>query len=114
MGGRRSKRKGAVGEREAAKAITEHLGIEAHRGCQNSGGPDSPDVRIELEGVHVEVKRTERLSLYEAVNQAENDAEGKVPVVLHRRNNREWLLVVPLKRTMDLVTKLFLARSAEN
>jgi Holliday junction resolvase len=112
--GRMSKRKGATGEREAAKAITEHLGIDAIRGRQYCGAPDSPDVRVGLPGVHVEVKRCEALSLYAAIEQAKSDAGESVPIVLHRRNHREWLAIVPLDRLMELAEKLYLARAACN
>lgn len=112
--GRMSKRKGATGEREAAKAITEHLGIDAIRGRQYHGGEDAPDVRIGLPGVHVEVKRCEALSVYRAVEQSKSDAGESVPIVLHRRNHREWLAIVPLDRLMELAEKLYLARAACN
>lgn len=108
MGGMRSKRKGKVGEREAAAELT-RLGIQARRGCQFAGGEDSPDVRAELPGVHFEVKRTEKLTLWSAIDQATRDAGDSVPVVLHRPNRRPWLLVVPLDRLPELATQVYLA-----
>ena len=102
--GRMAKRKGARGEREAAAAITEFLGVTARRGRQFSGSPDSPDVVADLPGVHIEVKRTETLSVYVAVDQAVADGGGAVPLVLHRRNNREWLAIVPLSRLKELAS----------
>lgn len=112
--GRMQKRKGAAGEREAAQAITEHLGLDANRGRQYHGGTDAPDVRIGLPGVHIEVKRCETLSLYVAIDQAQTDAGDSVPVVLHRRNHQPWLAIVPLDRLMELAEKLYLARAAHN
>ena len=50
--------KGKRGEREAAKAMAEHLGCVAKRGVQYQGGVDSPDVVHNIAGLHVEVKRT--------------------------------------------------------
>ena len=101
-----SNRKGKVGEREAAAALGEHLGLDARRGVQYSGSPDSPDVVHPLAGVHFEVKRTETLSIYKAVAQATEDAGGSVPVVLHRRNRGEWLAVVPLARLKELAVRI--------
>lgn len=99
--GSMSKRKGKVGEREAAAELGEVLGVNARRGVQYHGGPDSPDVVLDGVGIHVEAKRTETLSLYVAVDQAVGDAPaGSVPIVWHRRNRRESLVVV---RTSDLV-----------
>ena len=109
--GRKSKDKGKRGEREAAKAIKEHLGIGARRGVQHSGSTDSPDVEIAIPNIHVEVKRCEALSLYQAVEQATQDADGKIPLVLHRRNHKPWLAVVPLDRLMELAVTLFLTKA---
>src|ERR1700678_209079 len=54
-----SRNKGAGGEREFAKVLTD-AGFKAERGQQHSGGKDSPDVRCEgLTNVHFEVKRVQ-------------------------------------------------------
>ncbi len=95
MGGK-SRRKGKVGELEAAKALRD-IGIEARRGRQFSGSPDSPDVATALAGVSIEVKRCEALQLRKALKQAADEASGKVPVVLHRWNRApDWYAIVPL------------------
>lgn len=109
--GRKSKEKGKRGEREAAKAIEDFLGIGARRGVQYTGSADSPDVEIALPNIHVEVKRTETLSLYPAVEQATQDGGEKIPLVLHRRNHKDWLAIVPLSRLMELAVTLYLTRA---
>ena len=89
--------KGKRGEREVAALLREH-GFEARRGQQYSGGPDSPDVVHSIPNVHIEVKRCERFNLYEALDQAEAEQDfGKMPVVFHKRNNREWVVVLKAK-----------------
>ena len=94
MSGARSRRKGKRGERELAALFTAE-GFPATRGQQHRGGPDSPDVIVPtLPGIHFEAKRTERLSLYDAVAQAKSDAGDKLPVVGHRRNACEWLAIL--------------------
>lgn len=99
--GKASRDKGKRGERELASKLREH-GYDARRGVQYHGGPDSPDV-IGLEGVHIEVKRVERLSLYDALSQAKADAgPGEMPVVMHRRNNCEWVVIQPLEDWINL------------
>lgn len=101
-----SRRKGKVGELQAAAALRA-LGIAARRGQQHSGSPDSPDVQTALPGVHIEVKRAERFNAYTAMAQAETDGgDLKCPVVLHRRNNKPWLLVVKLEDLKDLYAAL--------
>lgn len=89
--GRKSKEKGKRGEREFAKLCREQ-GYEARRG-QQYNGISGEDV-VGLPGVHVEVKRTEALRIYDAMEQAQQDANGKIPIVAHRKNGREWLVIM--------------------
>lgn len=92
--GMKSKRKGAAGERDAAQFLREHGFMDAQRGRQYHGGPDSPDV-LGVPGLHIEVKRTETLRLYNALEQAQRDASGiEFPVVMHRRNARKWVCIL--------------------
>ena len=96
MSGAMSRRKGAVGERELA-AVLSAEGFPATRGQQHRGGPGSPDVLVpSLPSVHFEVKRAERLSLYDAVAQARRDAGVKLPIAAHRRNACEWVAILRL------------------
>ena len=96
MMGRKSKDKGARGERELAAELQRLFGVNARRGVQYRGGTDSPDVITDFEDIHFEVKRTERLSLYPAMQQAVNDAGDKIPVVCHRANGKDWVVIVRL------------------
>lgn len=101
--GKMEKEKGKRGEREAAKALEEHLGIKAYRGRQFSGSPDSPDVKTSLPRIHFEVSREERFSYRKKMAQAEKDAgPSEIPVVLHRYNGEGWVVVVKLKDLEDL------------
>jgi Holliday junction resolvase len=90
-----SKRKGALGERQWRDKLREE-GFDARRGQQYHGGADSPDVICDsMPKLHFEVKYTERLQIYDAVSQAIHDAgDGKMPVVVHRKNNCEWLVLM--------------------
>jgi hypothetical protein len=98
-----SKQKGKRGEREAAQFLTSE-GFPARRGQQFAGGTDSPDVVCEsLSGLHFEVKRTERGNPYDWVSQAQRDAGYKLPVVLHRRNDHEWLAVMPARDFLRVI-----------
>lgn len=111
--GKRSRDKGARGEREAAAEIRRLFGVEACRGAQHRGGPETPDVCTAIEGVHFEVKRREAFRLWEAVTQAVEDAGDNVPVVLHRANGKPWIAVVRLDDLPRLATQLYLT-SASN
>lgn len=90
-----SRAKGCRGEREWRDFLREHLNCpDARRGQQYAGGPDSPDVVGGIPGTHPEVKRTEKLSLYPAMEQAISDADGTIPYVAHKRNRQDWLVIV--------------------
>ncbi len=93
--GKSSRDKGKRGERELANALREY-GFDSRRGVQYHGGADSPDV-TGLPGVHIECKRTEALRLYDALEQSARDAApGEMPVVMHRKNGGEWVVIQPL------------------
>ena len=79
-----SKRKGKTGELEISHILQEH-GYNARRSQQFCGANGDADV-VGLPGVHIEVKRTETLSLYPALEQATQDArEDEIPVVPSRK-----------------------------
>lgn len=105
--GRMSRQKGKRGEREAAAELGALLGCTARRGVQYQGGPDSPDVVLEGVNIHVEAKRVEALNLYAAVEQAKKDApHGSVPIVWHRKNGRESVVIVETSRLVDLAREV--------
>lgn len=100
-----SREKGKRGEREAAEFLIGH-GFEARRGVQYSGGGDSPDVVHSVPGVHFEVKRTEKLAIHDWIAQARADAkEGKLPVVLHKKNRRDWVVVLDANDFINFLKK---------
>lgn len=91
-----SRNKGKRGEREAAKMLKETYGVEARRGVQYDGSMGSPDVVIEGCNIHPEIKFVERINIYSAFEQAVADAKaiGSIPIVLHRKSRKEWLMVL--------------------
>lgn len=95
-----SKRKGNAGERELLSILREY-DENAKRNDQTFvGGEDNPDISFTIGGTHyhVEAKRTERLQLNKAIEQAESDAGDKaIPVVVHRRNRKPWYITMRLK-----------------
>lgn len=89
-----SRAKGCRGEREACELLRSH-GIEARRGQQFKGSPDSPDVVSGLVGYHLEVKRVESFNAYKALEQAAADkGAGERALVLHKKNGKPWLVVM--------------------
>ena len=96
-----SRAKGKAAELEVAH-ILQSYGYDTHRGQQYHGGPDSPDV-VGIDGLHIEVKRVERLDLDAAMEQSIRDAgEGEVPVVIHRRSRKLWKVTMLLSDFMEV------------
>ena len=100
-----SREKGKRGERAVAALFREY-GFDAHRGQQYHGGPDSPDV-VGVPGLHIEVKRTERLNLYDALAQAKRDAGDDLPVVIHRKNDSPWVAIMDFDDWMQIFREWF-------
>lgn len=100
--GKMSRDKGKRGERDWA-LFCRGQGYDCRRTSQYCGkSGDASDV-VGLPGIHIEVKRTERLDLYGAVFQAQRDAKpGALPIVAHRRNDREWLVVMNAEDWFEL------------
>lgn len=96
--GKKSRDKGKRGEREAAKLLSNLLGVEAKRGIQFQGSPESPDVSgLEDMGLHPEVKRDESTvskAMYKALAQAAHDSGERIPFVMSRRNGCDWIIAI--------------------
>lgn len=100
-----SRNKGKRGELEFVHFLKAR-GIEARRGQQFAGGGDSPDVMAGncFEHVHIEVKRCESGNPYNWLAQAIHDAaEGKVPLVAHKRNGKGWIAIVDMDHFIQLL-----------
>lgn len=96
-----SRDKGKRGELEAAHLLKEY-GYDARRGQQFSGANGDADV-VGLPGIHIEVKRVEKLNIENAVEQSVRDArEGEKPIVLHKKNRRKWLVTMPFEEWIEL------------
>lgn len=89
-----SKYKGAAGEREWA-AFCRNEGYECRRTAQYCGKTEESSDVVGLPGIHIEVKRVERLNVDTAMSQAIRDAKkGLFPIVAHRKNNCNWLVTM--------------------
>lgn len=97
-----SKQKGKRGELEVAHFLQKY-GLDARRGQQYCGIEGDADV-IGLEGFHIEVKRTEKLNLSEAMKQSQRDAKkGEVPIVVHRKSHEQWQVTLDFGEFLTLV-----------
>lgn len=90
--------KGAAGEREAAKMLNELVpNALAYRSQQNSGTESSSDVIAPgMPNLWIEVKRVQALAIHRVIEKCREQCGTLTPVVMHRRNNEEWLVTIPL------------------
>lgn len=97
-----SRAKGARGEREF---IERHL-LNHWPGAKRNldqFGEDKRDV-VRVAGCHFQIKRTERLELWAAIKQAEQEAIGAdVPIVAFRRNRSRWYCVIDADELVALL-----------
>ena len=68
---------------------------------------DVPDL-TGLPGIHIEVKRVEKLNVMEAMEQSIRDSERMadgVPALFHRRNRKPWLVTMRLEDWISLYAR---------
>jgi Holliday junction resolvase len=107
--GRMSKNKGAEGEREFAALCREYGFTDACRTAQHCGkNGGQADVKG-IPGIHVEVKRCESGNLYIWLDQAKRDAAESggeaTPIVAHRKNGRDWVVIMEARDWFELISK---------
>ena len=95
MGKINSKQKGKAGELEFSHECEKYGFTDVHRTAQTNGKLENSLADCEgLEGIHVEVKRVEKINIDLAMEQAIRDLETKkekrIPVVFHRKNRKPW------------------------
>lgn len=95
-----SREKGQRGELEACEAL-DAIGLDCRRSVQYNGRSGDADIVCDqAPRLHFEVKRTERLNLFGALDQALRDSKGKrIPIVMCRSNHRPWMLCI---RVVDI------------
>lgn len=105
-----SREKGCRGERDFRDVLNAFFGRDcARRSAQYCGksGEASDVICTILNGVHFEVKRTEKGNPYVWYEQACRDAAptGKLPIVAHKRNREPWLGVMAMDDLLNLLEK---------
>ena len=101
-----SREKGKRGELDLAAFLRDHGYVDARRSVQHCGYNGDADVVGALPGYHLEVKRVERLNLDAAFEQSVRDArDGEIPVVVHRRNRKPWMITMRFEDFLPLLEK---------
>jgi hypothetical protein len=108
-----SRQKGKRGELDAAETLRRLFSWNARRTQQFKGTSDSSDVEVaETPDAFWEIKREERLNVFNALATAVEEAGPKLPILMHRRNNTDWLVTVRLVDLMRLAAVVEQARVA--
>jgi len=91
------------------------LPVKTRRTQQYCGKTGEASDLVGIPGVHIESKRCEKLSLYEAMAQAKRDSKDQdVPTVFHRRSHKPWLVIVELDRLVELSELIVNAKEQGN
>ena len=106
-----AKNKGALGERQVRDILNNYKlpsgePVKAKRGCQHSGGTDSPDVEHNIPNLHLEIKRTESMNPAKArlaLLQAKKDAGENLPVCVWRSNRTDWVCMMTFTDLLNLL-----------
>jgi Holliday junction resolvase len=104
--GRKSKRKGKSGELEVAH-LYQDIGYMARRTSQYCGSSgDASDV-TGVPYIHIEVKRQDKMNLYDWLEQAKRDSQGtdNVPVVHYRQSRKGWRVLLECKDLHRIFTE---------
>jgi Holliday junction resolvase len=95
------RRKGANGENELARILSDHFGRVVKRtlGQARDGGHD-----IETPPFRWEVKRRKAIAVYDFIEQAaEACQDGATPVVAMRADGKGWLVLMRLEDALPLI-----------
>lgn len=110
-----SRRKGKVGELEAAAVLRELFGWDCGRSAQHCGTPDSADLRVSnTPGLWFEIKRVQKLNVPAALRKAVSEAGRKTAVLMHRPNRYpDWLLTIRLSDLPQLAHAFNVAEDSQ-
>ncbi len=102
--GRRSRQKGAQGERDVANELRVIYPDAARGGLlQTQYGRGSNACDVEQTPWWVEVKRGARPNIQGAFEQATSETDGRPPLVVSRKDRSVWLATMSLERFIHLI-----------
>lgn len=105
-----SNQKGKRREREFAQILRD-FGFKARRSEQYCGANGDADVVSNIFDLapyesYFEVKARERHNLYDDLEQAYDDSEGRpfaLPIIAHKKNAKPWLITMAAVDFLDLI-----------
>jgi hypothetical protein len=109
MQGKGSKAKGRQGEKDWATLCTSE-GFPAYRDGKQFFRPDGTrihqDVQHDVDGIHFEVKRREKIDVPSWMAQAALEAGARIPVVAWRGNRQPWRVIMNATDYFYLIRKI--------
>lgn len=113
MGGRASRSKGAGAEREIVQ-ILKARGHEVRRAAYSGALAHEKGDVVGLDGLHMEVKRCEKLQIPAWTRQAESQAKpDEIPAVIYRSSRERWRILVPLEDFLGVWEKAMLWEASQ-
>lgn len=107
-----SKQKGKRGELAWKNFLWAEGFTSSYRSQQFCGSENSADVICpQLPTIHQEVKFTQQFNAYAAMQQAANDCGTNTPIVAHKKNNCEWLVVMRAHDWINMIKETSLVKS---
>lgn len=98
------RRKGKTGELEIVRILRAHGWAAAERTSNGREQNSRGDIANGPAGVHLEIKRHERLNIPKAFDQAVADADPlNIPTVVHRPSRHVWMATLPLEELLPLL-----------
>lgn len=103
-----SRQKGKRGELEAAAELNRVVpNAHARRSQQHSGTESASDlIAPGCPHLWLEVKRVQKLNLTDVMAKSRTQCGDLCPVVLHRKNDEEWLVTFPLDQIKRFVQQV--------
>ena len=99
-----SRNKGARGELEVAELLRAEGWPNARRTSDGREQLARGDIANGPAGVHLEVKRVERLNIAACLRQLDADCpDHDIPVLVHRSSRQPWLATMPLAELLPLL-----------
>ena len=103
-----AKTKGRVGQTEVVNLIETYMGFNDDQIRSNPASVTGEDIILsesarEKFPLSIEVKRVEKLNIFTAFKQAISNAGNYMPLLVHRRNNEEWLVTFRFRDFLSIL-----------
>ena len=101
-----AKQKGREGQKEVVDLIKQYMGFTDDEVRSNPASVTGEDIILsenarEKFNFSIEVKRVEKLNIDTAYEQAVSNAGKYIPLVVHRKNGKKWLVTFDFETFLE-------------